>query len=231
MLAAREGARVACADVSEAAARETLEQLEKEGGEGCVLVGDVTDEAVCRQLVDRAVDELGGLDGLVLNVGIGEGDGVEGTTAAAWDHVFSVNLRSHFLLSSFALPHLDAGSSIVFSSSVAGLRAGGPYPAYNASKAGLEGLCRAVALEGGHKRRVRANVVAFGAVDTPLGRHGNRVMADRTRTGNAVALGRQGTAWEMAYAATFLLSGEASYITGQTLVVDGGLTMAMGMGG
>jgi NAD(P)-dependent dehydrogenase (short-subunit alcohol dehydrogenase family) len=167
------------------------------------------------------VRALGGLDGVVLNVGIGLGRGLEGTDARAWDHVFSVNLRAHFLVARAALPRLPTGGGLVFVSSVAGLRAGSSLPAYDASKAGIAGLCRHVALEGA-RRGVRANVVVPGLVDTPLGRLATQGRPSRART--PVPLGRQATGWEIAYAALFLLSDESSYVTGQSLVVDGGLS-------
>ncbi len=220
LLAAREGAALACADIDAAAAQDTVARIAANGGNAVALVGDVADADTCASLVATSVDRLGGLDGLVLNVGIAAGRGLEGTTVEAWDFTFAVNLRAHFLLCKAALPQLSDGGAIVFISSVAGLKPGSSLPAYDASKAGLFGLCRHVALEGA-RRGVRANVVVPGLIDTPLGRLASAGRPGRERT--PVPLGRQGTAWEVAYATVFLLSNEASYITGQTLVVDGGL--------
>jgi NAD(P)-dependent dehydrogenase (short-subunit alcohol dehydrogenase family) len=91
---AREGAVVACADRNETAARETQAKILSIGGKAVVLVGDVSDATVCAELVAGAEKAFGGLDGVVLNVGIGLGKGLEGTDAAMWDHVFAVNLRA-----------------------------------------------------------------------------------------------------------------------------------------
>jgi NAD(P)-dependent dehydrogenase (short-subunit alcohol dehydrogenase family) len=222
VLAAREGAAVACADLSGHAAAATVSLVESEGGSAIPITADAADPDQAAAMVKTANDSLGGLDGVVLNVGIGLGALLEGTSPEDWDRVLAVNVRAHFLVCKAALPLLPGGGAIVFISSVAGLRAGSGSPSYDTSKAALLGLCRHVGREGA-RRGVRANVVVPGLIDTPIGRAASGQNPNRDRVVARVPLGRQGTAWEIADATVFLLSDNASYITGQPLVVDGGL--------
>src|SRR2546429_9962427 len=114
VLAAREGAGVAVVDGRPEAAEETARLVEENGGTAATVIADVSDADQCERLVDEAADALGGLDGVVLNVGIGAGLKLEGTTPEIWDQMMAVNLRSHSLVARHALPKLARGGSLVF---------------------------------------------------------------------------------------------------------------------
>jgi NAD(P)-dependent dehydrogenase (short-subunit alcohol dehydrogenase family) len=220
-LAAREGAAVACADLVLEHARETADAVARdERGRAVPIAADAAREADVVRMLDEATNGLDGLDGVVCNVGIGRGFGLAGTTAEDWDTVLATNLRSHFLCIKHGLPRLPPGGSIVLVSSIAGRRAGSNLPAYDASKAALSALLRHSTREAMSKG-VRVNAVVPGLIDTSLGRMATAQRPNRTRT---LPFGRQGTAWEIAYATIFLLSNESAYVAGHELVVDGGLT-------
>jgi NAD(P)-dependent dehydrogenase (short-subunit alcohol dehydrogenase family) len=219
ILFGREGAAVAVADLNEASAEATAERVRAEGATADVIAADAADEAASAAMFESAAEALGGLDGVVMNVGIGAGFAIRGTSAEEWDRVMAVNLRAHFLSCKNALATMEDGA-IVLMGSIAATQVM-PWPAYAASKAALESLCRQAAVEGAP--RIRTNLLHPGLIDTSLGRLASQVspLRDQVR----IPAGRQGTGWEIAYGALFLLSGESSYMTGQTLIVDGGLTV------
>ncbi len=217
---AQQGAAVVvCADRDGTRAEATAALVREIGARAVVVEADAATEEGVAAMVEATPD----LQGVVCNVGIGRGaGGLIGTSAEDWDATLAVNLRGPFLVARLALPRMTEGGAFVFIGSLAGLQPGSRLPAYDASKAGLIGLSRHVALEGA-RSGVRSNVVAPGLIDTPLGRAASRGRPSRGRT--PVPLGRQGTAFEVAAATTFLLSDEASYVTGTVLTVDGGLSL------
>jgi NAD(P)-dependent dehydrogenase (short-subunit alcohol dehydrogenase family) len=223
LLFAREGARLACVDKSEDAVRRTCELVAAEGGEATPFLADVTNEAEIDACVEGAVKALGGLDGLVLNVGISHGLPLASLTAEAWDREYAVNVRSHMLFARRAMEFMDEGSSIVLISSLASLRSTGRNPAYESSKAAQVSLARSIAAAG-EPRGIRCNSVLPGLMDTPMGRDASRRRPSRAA---AVPFGRQGTGWEVAYATLFLISRESSYVNAHALSVDGGLAFGI----
>jgi NAD(P)-dependent dehydrogenase (short-subunit alcohol dehydrogenase family) len=220
LLFAREGATVAIGDIDPGGAQRSADLVRDEGGTAAVVVGDAADEAAVASMFSDASEALGGLDGVVLNVGIGAGWLLRGTTVEEWDRVMAVNARSHFLGCKLALQTMSSGAVVLVGSVAA--REVLPFPAYGASKAALESLCRQAAVEGAPS--IRFNLVVPGLIDTSLGRRASSVSPLRERV--KIPVGRQGTGWEVAYAALFLLGDESSYVTGQSLIVDGGLTIA-----
>lgn len=223
LLFAREGATVACVDRSAEALEHTRAQVVAEGGVAFAEVADVSDASVIAPLVQRCAQQMGGLDGLVLNVGISRGLPLARQTAADWDFEYAVNVRSHMLFCQAALEVMAEGSSIVLMSSLASLRAGSRNPAYETSKAAQVALARSVAVAG-EAKGIRCNAVLPGLMDTPMGRD-----ATRHRPGRAVAVpwGRQGTGWEVAYACLYLISHESSYCNAHALLLDGGLSVGV----
>lgn len=225
VLFAREGASIACVDISENAAQQTVAQIQSEGGRAIAEVADAAQPGAIAPLVRRCAEQLGGLDGLVLNVGILNGLSLANMNVETWDREFAVNVRSHMLFSQAALKIMPPGSSIVLMSSVASLRAKSKNPAYESSKAAQVSLARAIAAAG-EPLGIRCNSVLPGVIDTPLGRDEGRRRVDRS---TVTPFCRQGTAWEVAYACLFLISDESSYVNAHALHVDGGLAYGLGM--
>ena len=218
LLFAREGAAIACVDLVQDAADNTCQQIIAEGGKAFIDIADVSDPDAIAPCLERCAKKLGGLDGLFLNVGISHGLQLPDMTVESWDKNFGVNVRSHMLFAQAALRVMDPGGAIILTSSIASQRANGYNPAYEASKAAQIALARAIA-RAGEERGIRCNVIAPGYIDTPMGRDASRRRSDRAVT---VPFGRQGTGWEVGYAAVFLMSNESSYVNAHTLFVDGG---------
>lgn len=223
ILLAREGAAVACADINAQSAKETAELIGTAGGRSSVIQTDVTDPTQIRRMFDEASGAFGGLDGMVVNVGIIQGTRLADLTPDIWDHEYRVNVRAPMLCCQAALEIMPPGASIALVSSVASFRSTSRAPAYETSKAAVNVLTRTVAMAG-EPKGIRCNAVAPGGIDTPLNRAEIRRTPNRARES---AFGRQGTPWEVAYATLFLVSNESSYINSQVLIVDGGLTNAI----
>lgn len=219
ILFAREGAALACVDISSEALAATCQAVAAEGGTAFGELADVRQADTLEPLVERCVERLGGLDGLVLNVGISKALPIARQNAADWDEEYAVNVRSHMLIARAALPRMAPGGSIVLVSSLASQRAAGRNPAYESSKAAQVALARSIAAAG-EPMGIRCNSLLPGLMDTPMGRDASRRRPSRAAL---VPFGRQGTGWEVAYAALFLVSHESSYVNGHALLVDGGL--------
>jgi NAD(P)-dependent dehydrogenase (short-subunit alcohol dehydrogenase family) len=230
VLFAIKGARVVVADRDAARADNTLRTIERHGARAMPTVVDITEPAGCDRAVSVALETFGALDILVNNAAIAPSE--DGASHALWQQVLDLNLSAPRLLSVAARePLARAGGAIVNIASVAGLRAGAG-AAYSAAKSGLIGLTKAMAFEYG-RDGVRVNAVAPGHVLTPmgLGYEGSGWTAElsgaRRMRAEAGLLASEGTAWDIAYAALFLASDEARWITAVTLPVDAGTTEVM----
>ena len=231
ILFAREGARVLLVDQDEAAATETLDAIKAEGGEAEVFRADVTRADDCRAMAEQAVRRWGRLDILDNNVGIGGAGSVVQVAEEDWDRVMTVNVKSMMLASKFAVPAMTTpgggkeagGGAIINISSISALRPRGLTP-YSASKGAVIALTRAMAIDHA-KDGIRVNCIAPGPVYTPMVYAGGMSEELRDRRRRASPLGIEGTGWDIGYAALFLASEEARYITGVVLPVDGGVTI------
>jgi len=227
VLFAREGARVFAVDINLDAALETKRIVEKEGGICEALAGNVSHADDVAAMVDACIAAFGRIDVLHNNVGIVEVGGPVETSEESWDRVNDVNLKQ-------VLPHMErqGKGAIVNIASVSGIRwLGVPYISYAATKAAIIQFTRVIALQYA-RSGIRANSVLPGMMNTPMV-HAPEVIAayggsaeEMVRRRDAQCpMGRMGDAWDVAYAALFLASDEAKYITGTELVVDGGLTV------
>ena len=236
VLFAREGARVVAVDRRLDSAEETVAMIRGEGGLGEALAADATREDDCAALVAECVKRHARIDVLHNNVGIGGGDaGPAHVSEEAWDRILSVNLKSVIFPCKHALPVMreQKGGVITNVSSIAAICVT-PAVAYKTSKAGINAYTQTLAL-GNAKYGIRANVIMPGLMETPMAIEGlsselgiakEKLIQQRHA---AVPLGgHMGTAWDVAWAAVFLASDEARFITGVMLPVDGGQSARVG---
>ncbi len=226
LLLARAGCRVLVVDRKLDLAERTADMITAEGGEAVAFGGDATVEADCVAMVAAAMDHWGRLDVLDNNVGIGSRGSVVDEDLARWERVMQVNVHSMVLASRAAIPAMRAsghGGSIVNVSSISALRPRG-LTAYSTSKGAVIALTKAMAVDHGPEG-IRVNCVAPGPVLTPMVGGPDMPDAARAARRKASVLDVEGTGWDVGNAVRFLASDRARYITGQVLVVDGGVTL------
>jgi NAD(P)-dependent dehydrogenase (short-subunit alcohol dehydrogenase family) len=230
---AREGAKVMAVDYNLEAAEETKRLIDEEGGECITFKADVSNASDCQRMVETCVQKFGRVDILHNNVGMGGYGGPVETSEEIWDKTLAVNLKSMFLTCKYVLPYMEKqGSGVIINiSSLNAIRAQpAPAVAYACSKAGVIALTREVALQYAAKG-IRVNAILPGLMKTPMVEfynpqaYGDGDVELMWRRRDAMCpTGKQGEPWDVAYAALFLASDEAKYITGTTLLVDGGLS-------
>ncbi|KAI3332463.1 oxidoreductase ucpA [Xylariaceae sp. AK1471] len=235
---ARQGAIIFGGNRTTTSAAKTKEAIESEGGQCDVMATDATSSVSVKALIEACVAKHGRIDILIANVGQSQ-PGCPATMAEdVWDAQMDINLKSVYLACHHVLPLMekqDAGGAIVCVSSIAGMRyIGKPQVAYSTAKAAIMQFVKTTAVIYAPKG-VRLNTVVPGLMETPY----IRSLATRFPTeggydefrrvrDSQVPMGRMGDAWDVANAALFLVSDEARYITGQKIVVDGGITSSTG---
>ncbi len=225
LLLARAGTRVLVVDREAALAERTVAMIAEEGGEAAAFEADLTRSADCAAMVAEARRLWGRLDYLDNNVGIGSRRSVVEESEEDWRRVMQVNVETMFLAAKHAIPAMidSGGGAIVNISSIAALRPRG-LTTYTTSKGAVMALTQAMAVDHGPDG-IRVNCIAPGPVYTPMVY--GRGMSDKARDNRrkASVLGIEGRGWDIGQAVRFLLSDHARYITGHTLVVDGGVIL------
>ena len=233
LLFAQEGAKVAVADINAVGGAQTAADIGEMGGDAVFVEANVATAAGAEAAVRGAVERFGALHILFNNAGIAGTRtmaSIEEVTEEDWDRVLGVNLKGVFLCAKYAVPEMKkaGGGAIVNTASIAGI-IGLHAHAYGASKGGVVILTKTMALELA-KKGIRVNAVAPGFIDTPLTRGSYRGLDDQQHAANVARLadeapmGRIGQPEDIAQAVLYLASDDASFVTGHTLVVDGGFT-------
>lgn len=229
---AQEGARIFGLDNNAQAAAETQLLIEQAGGECTVFEGDATSHDAVRGAVEACVATYGRIDILVNNIGVGIVGGAVDQSLEAWDRTFAINLNSVFYTSKHCIPVMVAaggGAIVNISSIIANRWTGVPTIAYAGSKAAMNQITRQIAMEYA-PQQIRANAILVGLINTPMmiaslskhyGEDVPRMISLRDR---ACPGGKMGDAHDIAYAAVYLASDEAKFVSGIDLVVDGGLS-------
>lgn len=227
ILFAQEGAAVAIVDINAVQGQSVAADIKSAGGNAIFIPCDVTKASDCRAAVEKTVATFGGLHILFNNAGIIRRADVINTTEDEWERVMAVNVKSIFLMSKYAIPYMEeaGGGAIINTSSGWGLKGGGNAVSYCASKGAVTNMTRAMAIDHG-KGNIRVNAICPGDTDTPMLRDEARQLGQSEQIFLVEAasrpLGRYAQPIEIAQAVLYLASDAASYVTGATLVVDGG---------
>ena len=224
----QEGAKVAVVDWDEANGKKTAQEFRDAGGQAIYIKCDVSNEDQVKAMIQKVLDEYGRIDILVNNAGVGVYKTLLDASSADWDYCLGVNLKGVFLCSKYAIPHMQAvgkGAIVNISSVHSWATVNGVAP-YAASKGGISALTRNMAIDYGPT--IRVNAIAPGWVLTPLIQSIFDSYPDpadqRQQVERRQVMKRIGVPEDIGYAASFLASDEASFITGAHLFVDGGLT-------
>jgi NAD(P)-dependent dehydrogenase (short-subunit alcohol dehydrogenase family) len=226
LLFAKEGARIACADIDEKGAAETARMIEADGGKAFAVRADVSKSADAEAMVAATLEKFGPPNVVYNNAGIeGVSDFLALMKEEDFDRVIAINLRGVFLGMKYSLPHMvkNGGGSIINTASIAGLVGLKSAAAYCAAKAGVIALTRVAALEYG-RYNIRVNAICPGAIDTPMVRRVGGGEAPGPAMERISSLNRVGQPEEIAKMALFLASDDSSFATGAPFIVDGGWT-------
>ncbi len=229
ILFAKEGAKVVAADINVEEGEQTIEKIKNNGGEAIFVKADVAKDADAKKIVQKAIQAHGRIDIVCNNAGIMPIGKVTTTTEELWDKCMAINVKGIFLVCRYVIPEMarEGGGSIINVSSIAGMMGSSNAALYCASKGAVLNLSRAMALGHAHEN-IRVNTICPGMVDTPGNDEYFATFDDpeqaRKEANKAVPLGRMQSPEEIAFGMLFLASDESSQVTGNALVVDGGMT-------